>query len=150
MAGCRADPFSGTKSHPRRWSPPSTSNSTSRRSTIMRSVAKLLQSASASPPSVEPLPDIVDRVLIEARIEATRDVADMWCRQQVRLAAKRMIGRQRLLVKDVDPGAGDFAVSQSRKQIGLDHDRPARRVYQARRGLHERKFLGADERPCPA
>src|ERR1700726_4088967 len=122
MAGCRADLFSGTKSHPRRRSPPSTSNSTSRRSTIMRSVAKLLHSASASIPSVEPLPDIVDRVLIEARIEATRDVADMRCRQQVRLAAKRMIGRQRLLVKDVDPGAGDFAVSQSRKQIGLDHD----------------------------
>src|ERR1700722_2833863 len=81
------------------------------------------------PPSVEPLPYIVDRVLIEALIEATRDVADMRCRQQLRLAAKRMIGRQRLLVKDVDPGAGDFAVTQSRKQIRLDHDRPARRVY---------------------
>src|SRR5271163_1919028 len=118
MAGCRADLFSGTKSHPRSRSPPSTSNSTSRRSTIMGSVAKLLQPASASIPGVEPLPDIVDRVLIEARIEATRDVADMRCRQQVRLAAQRMIGRQRLLVKDVDPGAGDFAVSQSRKQIG--------------------------------
>src|ERR1700724_1888266 len=108
MAGCRADLFSGTRSHPRRRSPPSTSNSTSRRSTIMRSVAKLLQSASASIPSVEPLPDIVDRVLIEARIEATRDVADVWRGQQVRQRAERMVERQRLLVKDIDGSTGDL------------------------------------------
>jgi hypothetical protein len=25
-----------------------------------------------------------------------------------------------------------------------------RRVYQARRALHQRKFVGADEFPCPA
>jgi hypothetical protein len=112
---------------PSRWpdagQPPSTSNSTSRRSIIMRSVAKLLQSASASILSVEPLPDIVDRVLIEAHIQATRDVADMWCRQQVRLAAKRMIGWQRLLVEDVDPGAGDFAASRRRPARSLSSAR---------------------------
>src|SRR5580704_12503182 len=110
MAGCRADPSSGTMSQPRRRSPPSTPNSTSRRSTIISSVAKRLRRTSAFIPGVEPLPDIIDRVLVEARVEAARDVADMRCRQQIRLAAKRMIGWQRLLIKDVNPGAGDCAV----------------------------------------
>src|ERR1700722_12681948 len=110
MAGCRTDLFLGTNSHPRRRSLPPASNSTSRRSTM----------------TIEPLPDIVDRVLIKALIEAARDVADMRCRQQVRQAAERVIRRQRLLVEDVDRGAGDLAASPSSEQIGLNHERPAR------------------------
>src|SRR5580658_7520347 len=108
-AGRGPAPVSRAKRQPRRRSPPSTSNSASPRSTIMSSVAKRSQPVSSFIPGVEPLPDIVDRVLVETRIEAARDVADMRRGQQVRQAAERMIGRQRPLVEDVDRRAADLA-----------------------------------------
>jgi hypothetical protein len=54
-------------------------------------------------------------------------------RQQVRQAAERMVGRQRLVVEDIDGCASDLFVSKRRYQIGLDRDWSARGIYQARR-----------------
>src|SRR6516164_6765508 len=61
----------------------------------------------------------------------------MRCRQHVRQAAEGMIERQRLLIKDIDGSARDLAVSQSLKEISLDHDRPARCIHKSGRWLHE-------------
>jgi len=36
-----------------------------------------------------------------------------------------MIGRERLVIKDVNRRARDRAASQRLKEIGFDHDRPA-------------------------
>src|SRR5271165_4390924 len=94
----------------------------------------------ASPLSsaVEPTADVRDRILVEALVQPARDVADMRRRQQVRQAAERMVERQRLLVEDIDGCPGDLFVFERRNEICLNHDRSARRVYEARRRLHER------------
>src|SRR3981189_2884457 len=87
--------------------------------------------------AVEPAADVRDRILVEASVKAAGDVADMRRCQQVRERAERMVERQRLLVEDIDGGAGDRLVFKRRNEICLDYDRSARRVYQARRRLHE-------------
>src|SRR5258708_7810353 len=96
-----------------------------------------LQEASARRLFVEPTADVRDRILVEASVKAAGDVADMRRCQQVRQRAERMVERQRLLVEDIDGCAGDRLVFKRRNEICLDHDRSARRVYQARRRLHE-------------
>jgi hypothetical protein len=68
--------------------------------------------------AIEPLPDIVDRIQVEARVEIVRDVADMRCRQEVRQTTIRMIRRQRLLIEDVKRGAGDLAIAKHCDQVG--------------------------------
>src|ERR1700722_14430380 len=70
-------------------------------------------------------------------------------RQQVRQRAERMVGGQRLLVEDIDGRASDLLVCKRRNEIGLDHDWPARSVYEARRWLHERQFRGAHKAARP-
>ena len=57
--------------------------------------------------AVEPTADVLDRILVEASVEAARDVADMRRRQEVRKAAERVLEQQRLLVEDIDGCAGD-------------------------------------------
>ena len=66
------------------------------------------------------------------------DLCDRNPIQWVRQSAKRMAERQRLLGEDIDGCASDLFVFKRRNEIGLDHDRSARRVHQARRRLHER------------
>ena len=75
--------------------------------------------------AVEPTADVRDRILVESRVEAAGDVADMRRCQQVRQRAERMVKRQRLLVEDVDGCAGDLFVVKRRNEIGLDYDRSA-------------------------
>src|SRR5580704_17320846 len=96
-----------------------------------------VQDASAPGLAVEPVADVRDGILVEASVKAAGDVADMRRRQQVRQRAERMVERQRLLVEDVDGSAGDRLGFERRNEICLNHDRSARRVYQARRRLHE-------------
>jgi hypothetical protein len=61
--------------------------------------------------AVEPFGYVVDRVLIEALVEAARNVSDVRSRQQVRQAPQGMIKRQRLLIEDVNGRARDLAFS---------------------------------------
>jgi hypothetical protein len=96
-----------------------------------------LHDASARCLAVEPTADVRDRILVEASVKAAGDVAHMRRCQQVRQRAERMVERQRLLVEDIDGGAGDRLTFKRRNEICLDYDRPARRIYQARRRLHE-------------
>src|SRR5260370_2178073 len=139
MAGRGPEPSARTKSHPRRRSPPSTSNSTSGRSIMgPRKEAAYRKGASALSSAVKPPSDVLDRVPVEALVQPARDVADMRRRQQVRQAAERVLGRQRLLVEDIDRCAGDLLIFKRRNEVRLNHDLSARRVYQARRRLHER------------
>ena len=67
---------------------------------------------------VEPLDYVVNRILIEALIEAARNVTDVRSRQQVRLVAERVIQRQRLLIEDVNGRARDLAFSQRFEEVG--------------------------------
>src|SRR5580700_11229024 len=100
--------------------------------------------------TVEPTADIRDRILVEAGVEAAGDVADMRRCQQVRQRAERMVERQWLLVKDIDGSTGDLLGFERGNEIRLDHDRAARRVYQARRRFHERQFRGTDKAARPS
>src|SRR6202030_335643 len=99
---------------------------------------------------VEPAADVRDRILVEASVKAARDVTYMRCCQQARQRAERMVERQRLLVEDIDGGAGDRLIFKRRNEIRLDHDRSARRVYQARRRLHECQFRRGDKAARPS
>src|SRR6185295_4020151 len=96
MAGSLPVRFDGKNSQPRRRSPPSTVNSTSRRSTIVpprgAGFARGIRLA------VDPFGYVVDGVLIEALGRAKR----VRRRQQVRQAPEGMIGRERLVIKDVN------------------------------------------------
>src|SRR6476659_6456093 len=113
MAGSLPVRFDGKNSQPRRRSPPSTVNSTSRRSTIVPPCG--VGFARRIGLAVAPFDYVVDGVLIEALVQAARNVADVRRRQQVRQAPKGMIGRERLLVKDVNGRARDRAASQRLK-----------------------------------
>src|SRR5580693_6668299 len=106
MAGSFPACPDGKNSQPRRRSPPSTANSTSRRSTIVLLPGDGL--ARSMRLGVEPLDYVVNRILIEALIEAARNVTDVRSRQQVRLVAERVIQRQRLLIEDVNGRARDL------------------------------------------
>jgi len=88
--------------------------------------------------TVEPLHDVGDSVPVEALVERARYVADVRGSQQVRQAAERVVARQRLLIEDIDGRARDFAASEGLNKIGLDHDRPARRIHKSGRRLHKR------------
>src|ERR1700722_7985640 len=143
MAGSLPVRFDGKNSQPRRRSPPSTINSTSRRSTIVPSCGAGF--ARGIRLAVDPFGYVVDGVLIEALVQAARNVADVRRRRQVRQAPKGMIGRERLLVKDVNGRPRDLAPSQRLKEIGFDHDRPARCVHKPRRRLHEGELRGTNE-----
>jgi hypothetical protein len=44
------------------------------------------------------------------------------------------------LIEDINGRARDFAASESLNQIGLDHDRPARRIHKSGRRLHKRQL----------
>src|ERR1700736_426800 len=96
-----------------------------------------LHDASARCLAVEPTADIRDRILVKASVKAAGDVADMRRCQQVRQRAERMAERQRLLVGDIDGCTGARLSFKRRNEICLARDRSARRVYQARRRLHE-------------
>src|ERR1700758_1344976 len=58
--------------------------------------------------AIEPTADVLDRVLIESGVQAARDIADVRGGQYVRQRAKRMVERQRLLVKDIDGSTRDL------------------------------------------
>src|ERR1700722_11467618 len=60
-----------------------------------------------------------------------------------------MVERQWLLVEDIDGCPGNLFLCKRRYQIGLDHDRSARSIYEAPRWLHERQCRGADEAARP-
>jgi len=51
-----------------------------------------------------------------------------------------MVARQRLLIEDIDGRARDLAASKGLNKIGLDHDRPPRRIHKSGRRLHKRQL----------
>ena len=85
------------------------------------------RAAASGCPVVEPTADVCDRILVEAGVEAAGDVADMRRCQQVRQRAEGMVERQRLLVENINGRSGDLFVFKRRNEVGLDHDRSARR-----------------------
>src|SRR5260370_26073943 len=141
MAGRGPEPSARTKSHPRRRSPPSTSNSTSRRSIMgPPNEAAYRKGASALSSAVKPPSDVLDRVPVEALVQPARDVADMRRRQQVRQAAERVPWRQRLLVGDIDPCAGDLLIFKRPNEVPLNHPLSPRPVHPPRPRPHEPYF----------
>ena len=110
MAGSFPRRFDGKKGQPRRRSPPSMANSMSRRSTIVLLFSDRL--AHGLRLAVQPFDYVVDCVLIEAFVEAARNVSNVRRRQQVRLTAERMIEGQGLLIEYIHGRAGNFAGAQ--------------------------------------
>jgi hypothetical protein len=52
-----------------------------------------------------------------------------------------VVARQRFLIEDIDGRARDFAASEGLNKIGLDHDRPTRRI-QSRSSRVDRDSIG--------
>src|SRR5258705_10253210 len=84
---------------------------------------------------------IIDLVILDA------DIAEMRGEHHVVELAERMIDRQRLDVEHVEAGAADASGGQRRDQRLLVHDRPARRVDQISRRLHQGEGFFAERAP---
>nr|WP_235216019.1 phosphatase PAP2 family protein [Mycobacterium kyorinense] len=77
---------------------------------------------------VEPAGDLRGGLAVESAVDAVGDVADVWGGDDVVEGSQRMVGRQRLGVEDVEPGAREPVGAQRVDQRRLVDDRAARGV----------------------
>src|SRR4029078_12228359 len=77
-----------------------------------------------------------------------RITAEMRKDRQVFRLPQWIVGRQRLLRKDIEAGTGDFSCLEGSDQSRLIDDAAARDIDQVSRRLHRRKDLRADNIAC--
>src|SRR5207245_118711 len=95
--------------------------------------------------SGEPGLHVLQRLSVEDPVAFLGDVAQMRRDHRVGKVTQGMVEGQRLLVVDVEAGAGDRSLADRGDQRGLVDDRAARGVDQVGGRLHPRELTGAEK-----
>ena len=91
--------------------------------------------------------DVLDDAGVVGRVVLPGDVADVRGEQRVGQRPQRVVGRQRLVVVDVERGAGDPLLAQRLDQRRLVDDRAAGGVDQPAVRPEQVELVGADQAP---